>query len=72
MLEARILAVADVVAAMASHQPYRSALGIDRALEEISQNRGVLYEAEVVDACLKLFTEKGFRFQERGWGDINV
>jgi len=60
MLEARILAVADVVEAMASHRPYRPLRGLDKALEEISQNRGVLYDPEVVDACLKLFTEKGF------------
>ena len=64
MLEARILAVADVVAAMASHQPYRSALGIDRALEEISQNRGTLYDPGVVGACLKLFKQKGFKFEQ--------
>ena len=63
LLEARILAVADVVEAMASHRPYRSALGIDQALEEISQNRGVLYAPEVVDACLKLFIEKGFTLE---------
>jgi len=63
LLEARILAVADVVEAMASHRPYRSALGIDKALEEISQNRGVLYDPEVVGACLKLFAEKGFEFE---------
>ncbi|MFQ5813501.1 MAG: GAF domain-containing protein, partial [Anaerolineae bacterium] len=63
MLEARILAVADVVEAMASFRPYRPTLGIDKALEEISQNRGILYDAEVVDACLKLFAEKGFKFE---------
>jgi len=63
LLEARILSVADVVEAMASYRPYRPALGIDRALEEISQNRGVLYDPEVVDACLKLFTEKRFQFE---------
>ncbi len=63
MLEARILAVADVVEAMSSHRPYRPALGIDKALEEISQNRGALYDAEVVDVCLKLFAEKGFEFE---------
>jgi HD-GYP domain-containing protein (c-di-GMP phosphodiesterase class II) len=63
LLEARILGVADVVEAMASHRPYRSARGIDQALEEISQNKGVLYDAEIVDACLKLFTEKDFRFE---------
>jgi len=52
ILEARIIAVADVVEAMASHRPYRPALGIDTALEEISQNRGTLYDPDVVDACL--------------------
>ncbi len=63
MLEARILAVADVVEAMASHRPYRPALGIDKALKEISQNRGILYDPEVVDACLKLFIEREFAFE---------
>jgi len=63
MLEARILAVADVVEAMASHRPYRPPRGLDKALEEISQNRGILYDPEVVDVCLKLFTEKGFEFE---------
>ena len=63
LLEARILAVADVVEAMASHRPYRASLGIDRALEEISKNRGILYDPEVVDACLKLFNEKNFKFE---------
>jgi HD-GYP domain-containing protein (c-di-GMP phosphodiesterase class II) len=63
MLEARILAVADVVAAMSSHRPYRSAFGLDKALEEISQNRSVLYDAEAVDACLRLFTEKGLELK---------
>ncbi len=63
MLEARIMAVADVVEAMASFRPYRPARGIDKALEEISQNRGIRYDPEVVDACLKLFTEKGFEFE---------
>jgi PAS domain S-box-containing protein/putative nucleotidyltransferase with HDIG domain len=61
ILEARILAVADAVEAMSSHRPYRVAHGIERALEEISRNRGTLYDPEVVDACLRLF-EKGFRF----------
>jgi putative nucleotidyltransferase with HDIG domain len=63
ILEARILAVADVVEAMVSHRPYRLPRGLDKALEEILQNRGVLYDAEVVDICLKLFTEKGFKFE---------
>lgn len=62
LLEARILGVADVVEAMSSHRPYRLALGVDRALEEISQNRGVLYDADVVDACAKVFLEKNFAF----------
>jgi|GEM_PF-499916 len=63
ILEARVLAVADVVEAIASHRPYRPARGIDEALAEISQNKGVLYDPEVVDVCLKLFTEKGFTFE---------
>jgi PAS domain S-box-containing protein/putative nucleotidyltransferase with HDIG domain len=61
--EARILGVADVVEAMVSHRPYRAALGIDAALEEISQKRGVIYDAGVVDTCIKLFREKGFKFE---------
>ncbi len=60
MLEAKILAVADVVEAMASHRPYRPALGLDRAMEEILEHKGVLYEPEVVDACLTLF-RAGYR-----------
>jgi PAS domain S-box-containing protein len=63
MLEARILAVADVVEAMVSHRPHRPAHSIDKALEEIAQNRGVLYDPKAVDACLKLFTEDGFTFE---------
>ncbi|MDP1992533.1 MAG: PAS domain S-box protein, partial [Syntrophales bacterium] len=62
LLDARIIAVADVVEAMASHRPYRPALGIAAALEEISRNRGILYDPEVTDVCLKLFHEKGYRF----------
>jgi len=62
-LEACILGVADVVEAMSSHRPYRPALGIDKALEEISQNKGILYDPKVVEACLKLFKEKGFKFE---------
>ena len=60
IMEARIMAVADVVEAMASHRPYRPSLGIDIAFEEIEKNKGVLYDAPVVDACLKLFREKGY------------
>ena len=59
--EARIMAVADVVEAMASHRPYRAALGIEIALEEIEKNKGILYDDAVVDTCLKLFREKGYQ-----------
>jgi diguanylate cyclase (GGDEF)-like protein/putative nucleotidyltransferase with HDIG domain/PAS domain S-box-containing protein len=62
LMEARILGVADVVGSMTSHRPYRSAHGIEKALEEISQNRGVLYDPEVVDACSEVITKKGFKF----------
>ena len=64
LLEAKILAVADVVEAISSNRPYRPALGIDKALEEISKNKGKLYDSDVADVCLKLFTEKGFKFVE--------
>jgi PAS domain S-box-containing protein/putative nucleotidyltransferase with HDIG domain len=63
LIEARILAVADVVEAMASHRPYRAALGMEKALEEISKNKGILYDRKVVEACLKLFIEKNFKFK---------
>lgn len=63
ILEARILAVADVVEAMMNHRPYRPALGIEKAMEEITQGRGVIYDDRVVDACVRLFTEKGFKFE---------
>ena len=63
LLEARTLAVADVVEAMSSHRPYRPALGIDVALEEIAKYKGVLYDSEAVDACLKLFKDKMFKFE---------
>lgn len=57
VLEARILGVADVVEAMSSHRPYRPALGLDSALEEVSQASGVRYDPEVVEACLRLLKE---------------
>jgi PAS domain S-box-containing protein len=60
LLEARILAVADVVEAMASHRPYRPSLGIAAALDEIEKNKGILYDCAVADACLKIFREKGY------------
>ena len=62
LLESRILAVADVVESMASHRPYRPALGLNAALEEIEKNRGTIYDADVVDACLRLIREKRFQF----------
>jgi len=65
MLEARILGVADVVEAMASHRPYRAALGIRAALIEIVRNKGKLYDPDVVDACLTVF-ENGFSFASAG------
>jgi PAS domain S-box-containing protein len=64
LMEARILAVADVVEAMASHRPYRPALGIEAALEEIEKNRGILYDKAVADACLTLFRKKGYHLPE--------
>jgi len=60
--EARIIAVADVVESMASHRPYRAAFGVDTALEEITRNRGILYDDRAVNACVKLFKEKEFVF----------
>ena len=64
LLEARIMAVADVVEAMASHRPYRQALGLDMALEEISKNKGTIYDTDAVNACLKVFREEGFKFEK--------
>jgi PAS domain S-box-containing protein len=62
--EARILAVADVVEAMASHRPYRAGLEIETALKEIARHKGKLYDPEAVDTCVKLFTEQGFAFDD--------
>jgi len=62
LLESRIMGVADVVEAMASHRPYRAALGIDIALKEIERGRDSAYDAAVVDACVRLFAEKRFAF----------
>lgn len=64
LIEARILAVADTVEAMATHRPYRASLGIEKALEEIENQRDILYDEAVADACLVLFREKGFQFKE--------
>jgi PAS domain S-box-containing protein len=62
LLEARIIGVADVVEAMASHRPYRPALGIEKALEEISRNQGILYDPVVVDVCIDLLNRVEFQF----------
>jgi HD-GYP domain-containing protein (c-di-GMP phosphodiesterase class II) len=62
MLEAKVLAVADVVEAMVSHRPYRPALGIDKTLEEITQHIGLLHDGKVVEACIELFQHKAFVF----------
>jgi len=64
LMESRILAVADVVESMASHRPYRPGLGIEKALEDIEKNRGILYDAEAVDACLDLFRTKSYAFPD--------
>jgi PAS domain S-box-containing protein len=63
LLESRILAVADVVESMASHRPYRPSLGIDAAMKEIESNRGILYDINAVNACLKLFREKSYQLE---------
>ena len=60
-MEARVLAVADVVSAMISHRYHRPSLGIEAALEEIEKNKGTLYDIHVSDACLKLFKEKKYK-----------
>ena len=62
ILEAKILAVADVVEAIASHRPYRPAFGIDEAIAEISRMRGVLYDTHVVNSCISLFHDKKYLF----------
>jgi putative nucleotidyltransferase with HDIG domain len=62
LIEARIIAVSDVVESMASHRPYRPSLGIEAALEEIEKNKGILYDISVVDACLRLFRDKQYSF----------
>ena len=62
-VEARILSVSDVVEAMTAHRPYRPALGVKKALSEIERNRGILYDREIVEACIKLFREKKIKFK---------
>ncbi|HYM43558.1 MAG TPA: HD domain-containing phosphohydrolase [Steroidobacteraceae bacterium] len=69
LLEAKILAVADTVEAVASHRPYRAGLGLDAALAEIEAGRARLFEPLVVDACLRLFRQKGYRLPSREIAD---
>jgi len=61
LLESRILSVADVLEAMASHRSYRPGVSIEAALEELEKNRGILYDVNVVNACLSLFRVRGFQ-----------
>lgn len=65
LLEAKILAVADAVEALSSHRPYRAALAIDDVLEHIVENRSILFDPEVVEACVRVF-EAGFQFEDAG------
>lgn len=63
LMEARILAVVDVIEAMASHRPYRPGLGIDAALKEIELHRGILFDPDVVDSALRIFREQGYQIE---------
>jgi PAS domain S-box-containing protein/putative nucleotidyltransferase with HDIG domain len=63
IIESQILAVADVLEAMASHRPYRPTLGIEAALEEIEKNKGILYDNTVVNTCVGLFRDKGYQLK---------
>ncbi|GAJ13775.1 unnamed protein product, partial [marine sediment metagenome] len=62
LIEAKILGVANVIEAMSSSRSYRPAISIEESLAEISKNKNILFDPEVVDACIKLFKEKGFKF----------
>ncbi len=61
ILESRIIALADTIEAMASHRPYRAAIGLDQALKVIEEGKGTLFDESVVDACLRLFKEKNYQ-----------
>ena len=63
ILEARVLAVADVVEAIASHRPYRPARGIGEALDEVSRQKNSLFDADVVNSCVRTFKDRGFKFR---------
>jgi HD-GYP domain-containing protein (c-di-GMP phosphodiesterase class II) len=62
LLEARIVSISDVVEAMSSHRPYRPAIGIEKALDEMREYRGIRYDPDAVDACIKVFAKTGFKF----------
>ena len=62
-IEAKIISVADVVEAMASHRPYRPALGLKEAIKEIKKNKGILYDPKVVDICIEIITSVNFKFE---------
>ncbi len=62
LIESRIIAVADTVEAISSNRPYRPSMGIEKALEEIDRNKGILFDPEVVRVCLRVFREKGYKF----------
>jgi HD-GYP domain-containing protein (c-di-GMP phosphodiesterase class II) len=64
LLESKILAVADLVEAMAWHRPYRPALGIEAALNEITTHRGTSFDTDVVDKCLRIFHEQGYKIDD--------
>jgi PAS domain S-box-containing protein len=70
LLEAKIIGVADVTESMISFRPYRSALGVKKAVEELQANRGILYDPEATDVCVKLFAEEGFKFEEQN--EVNL
>lgn len=72
LLEAKILTVADVAEAMTSSRPYRNSFALDDVLREISQNRGILYDFNVVYACLAVFNEKGFRFEQESSANLRM
>ena len=63
LLEAKILSVADVTDAMVSNRPYRPGIDLEKSLKEIRRNVGILYDPDVVNACLSLFMEKGFAYK---------
>lgn len=67
IVEARVIAVADVVEAISSHRPYRPGLGMNVAINEINKGKGIIYDAHAVETCVKLLTKKNFRFRFSNW-----